>query len=247
MIALVGLRELSPRLRDQLMVTIRDRALIEARAKGLDVAAALRHPFRQLLKVDIVVSAFAVSVMLLIYYTAVGFSVIYLTTVFGFSVKDANGLGNWNWGFNVIAVLLVGIVSDRFRVRKPFMVVGGVIAAVMAVVYLEQAATTRATTRSRSCWRWARSSWAWHTRPWMASFTETRGGKQPGAHRHRPGDLGLDPPGGGVRRLPDHPGHRQLGHPAGQLRVHRSAYADPATAASWLRPGPPAVVATATT
>ena len=34
-IALVGLRELSPQLRDQLMVTMRDRALIEARAKGL--------------------------------------------------------------------------------------------------------------------------------------------------------------------------------------------------------------------
>ena len=71
-IALVGLRELSPQLRDQLMVTMRDRALIEARAKGIDVEAALRHPFRQLLKPDIIVSAIGVSMMLLIYYTAVG-------------------------------------------------------------------------------------------------------------------------------------------------------------------------------
>ena len=38
------LRELAPQLRDQLMVTMRDRALIEARAKGIDVEAALRHP-----------------------------------------------------------------------------------------------------------------------------------------------------------------------------------------------------------
>src|SRR6266851_4070468 len=97
LIALVGLRELSPQLRDQLMVTMRDRALIEARAKGLDVEAALRHPFRQLIKPDVVISAFAVSVMLLIYYTAVGFAVIYLVTVFGFSVKQADALGNWNW------------------------------------------------------------------------------------------------------------------------------------------------------
>src|SRR5215471_7990740 len=107
-IAFVGLRELSPRLRDQLMVTLRDRALIEARAKGLtdaDISNALRHPFRQLLKPDVVVSSVAISIFLLIYYTAVGFAVIYLTTVFGFSVKDANGLGNWNWGFNVIAVI----------------------------------------------------------------------------------------------------------------------------------------------
>src|SRR5271170_1997814 len=47
-IAFTGLRELSPRLRDQLMVTMRDRALIEARAQGMsdaDIETALRHPF----------------------------------------------------------------------------------------------------------------------------------------------------------------------------------------------------------
>ena len=155
------------------MVTMRDRALIEARAKGIsdaDIEAALRHPFRQLLKPDIIISAVAVSVMLLIYYTAVGFSVIYLTTVFGFSVKDANGLGNWNWGFNVIAVILVGVISDRFRVRKPFMVIGGVLAAVMVVVYLEQAGHHPATTPWRSCWHCCRSASAWPTpRGWPAS------------------------------------------------------------------------------
>ena len=100
-IALVGLRELSPQLRDQLMVTMRDRALIEARAKGIDIEAALKNPFRQLLKADVVVSAIAVSLMLLIYYTAVGFSVIYLQHRLRLLTKDANGLGNWNWGFNV--------------------------------------------------------------------------------------------------------------------------------------------------
>src|SRR5215469_3209815 len=42
-IALIGLRELSPGLRDQLMVTMRDRALIEARAKGLDVEALMKN------------------------------------------------------------------------------------------------------------------------------------------------------------------------------------------------------------
>jgi MFS family permease len=178
-IALIGLRELSPRLRDQLMVSIRDRALVEARAKGLDVEAALRHPFRQLLKVDIVVSAFAVSVMLLVYYTAVGFSLIYLTTVFGFSVKDGNGLGNWNWGFNVIAVLLVGIISDRFRVRKPFMVLGGVIAAVMVVVYLEQAGHHPGYYTIALMLAGLSLGLGIAFAPWMASFTETVEARNP--------------------------------------------------------------------
>ena len=181
-IAFIWLRELSPRLRDQLMVTIRDRALIEAKAKGLtdaDIEAALRHPFRQLLKPDIIVSAIAVSVMLLIYYTAVAFSVIYLTTVFGFSVKDANGLGNWNWGFNVIAVIVIGFVSDRFRVRKPFMVIGGVLAAVMTVIYLEQAGHHPGYYTLAIMLALLSLGLGIAYTPWMASYTETVEARNP--------------------------------------------------------------------
>ena len=119
------------------MVTMRDRPLIEARAKGIDIAAALRHPFRQLIKADIVISAVAVSVFLLGSTTPRSASSSSTPqTVFGFTTQQANGLGNWNWGFNVIAVVLIGVISDRFRVRKPFMVIGGVVAAVMIVIYL---------------------------------------------------------------------------------------------------------------
>ena len=181
-IALVGLKELSPQLRDQLMVTMRDRALIEARAKGLtdaDIEAALRHPFRQLLKPDIIVSSIAVSIMLLIYYTAVAFAVIYLTTVFGFSVKDANGLGNWNWGFNVIAVIAIGIISDRFRVRKPFMVIGGVLAAVMTVVYLEQAGHHPGYYTLAIMLALLSLGLGIAYTPWMASYTETVEARNP--------------------------------------------------------------------
>ena len=181
-IAFIWLRELSPQLRDQLMVTMRDRALIEARAKGIsdaDIEAALRHPFRQLLKPDIIISAVAVSVMLLFYYTAVGFSVIYLTTVFGFSVKDANGLGNWTWGFNVIAVILIGVISDRFRVRKPFMVIGGVLAAVMVVVYLEQAGHHPSYYTLAIMLALLSFGLGVAYTPWMASFTETVEARNP--------------------------------------------------------------------
>ena len=181
-IAFVGLRELSPALRDQLMVTLHDRALIEARAKGLssaDIDAALRHPFQQLLKPDIIISAIAVSIMLLIYYTAVGFAVIYLTTVFGFSVKNANGLGNWNWGFNVIAVIAVGFISDCFRVRKPFMVIGGVLAAVMTVIYLEQAGHHPGYYTLAIMLALLALGLGIAYTPWMASYTETVEARNP--------------------------------------------------------------------
>jgi MFS family permease len=178
-IAAIGLRELAPSLRDQLMVTMRDRALVEARAKGLDIEAALRHPFRQLLHADVIISAFAVSVMLLIYYTSVGFFVIYAGTVFNFSTKDANGLGNWNWGFNVIAVILIGVVSDRLRVRKPFMVIGGVGAAIMIVVYLNQAGHHPSYYSLAIILAVLSFALGVAYTPWMASFTETVEARNP--------------------------------------------------------------------
>jgi len=173
LIALFGLRELSPQLRDQLMVTMQDRALIEMRAKGLDIESALKNPWRQLLKPDIIISAVAVSIMLLIYYTAVLASVIYLSTVFGESLKDANGLGNWNWGFNAIGVILIGVISDRFRVRKPFMVIGGVLAAVMVVLYLMEAGKHPGYYTLAILLALMALGLGVAYTPWMASFTET--------------------------------------------------------------------------
>jgi ACS family D-galactonate transporter-like MFS transporter len=173
LVALVGLRELSPQLRDQIMVTMHDRALIEAKAKGIDVEAALRQPFRQLMKPDVIISALAVSIMLLIYYTAVGFAVIYLTTVFGISVHEADALGNWNWGFNAVAVILIGVISDRFRVRKPFMVIGGVAAAIMTVVYLAQAGRHPSYYSLALILAGLAFALGVAYTPWMASFTET--------------------------------------------------------------------------
>ena len=172
-VALIGMRELSPGLRDQLMVSMQDRALIEAKAKGIDIEASLRNPWRQLVKPDVLISATGISVFLGIYYTTVGFGLLYYATVFGFSTKNSNGLLNWSWGFNVVAVILIGFFSDRVRVRKPFMIVGGAAASVMMVVYLLQAGhhpgyyTLAVLAAALSfCLGVAYV-------PWMASFTET--------------------------------------------------------------------------
>jgi MFS family permease len=174
LIALVGLRELSPGLRDQLMVSIRDRALIEMRAKGLDIEAAMKNHWRQLLRADVVISAFAVSIMLLIYYALVGFLVIYATTVLGFTLKQANNLGYYCWAFNTVAVILIGMTSDRFRVRKPFMVVGAIGSAVVLVLFLLQ---SKSGTHSFGLIAAYLAIMLFFLgvayTPWMASFTET--------------------------------------------------------------------------
>jgi MFS family permease len=168
------LRELTPQLRDQLQVSSRDRALIEARAAGVDVEASLRHPFRQMIKPNIVLSAFAISVFLIIYYIAVGFFPVYFQTIFGFSQSTANSLGNWMWAFNAGALLVIGYVSDRAMVRKPFMVLGAIGAIVFTVLF-----TLRATHPDTSFSTFAvllsllAVSLGVAYAPWMASYTET--------------------------------------------------------------------------
>ena len=171
-IAVIGLRELSPQLRDQLMVSMRDRALIEARARGLDVKTLTEHPWRQMLRLDIIGSAFAISVFLLVYYTAVGFFTVYFTSLFGFTLSTANGIGNWFWAFDAAALIIIGIISDRVGVRKPFMVLGAVGAIVMTIVFLNLGhGTTYATFALVISILAVFLAIAYA--PWMASFTET--------------------------------------------------------------------------
>ncbi len=174
------LRELTPELRDQVMVSSRDRVLVEARAKGIDVAAALRNPIRQMVKPDIIGSAFAISVFLIIYYTAVGFFPVYFQTIFGFSQSKANALGNWNWAFNAVALLVVGALSDLVRVRKPFMIVGAIGAVIFTVLFALRA-THPHTSYSTFVWLLIGISVSLGVAyaPWMASFTETVENRNP--------------------------------------------------------------------
>jgi len=171
-LAVVGLRELSPQLRDQLMVSMRDRALIEARARGMNVRTLTEHPWRQMLRLDIIGSAFAISVFLLVYYTAVGFFTVYFSSLFGFSLSTANSIGNWFWAFDAAALIIIGIISDRVGVRKPFMVVGAIGAIIMTIVFLNLGKGTTFSTFALVISILA-IFLAIAYAPWMASFTET--------------------------------------------------------------------------
>lgn len=135
LIAFFGLRELAPELRDQLMVSAKERALLEARAAGIDVEAATRRPLRTMLKPDLVSSSVAIAVFLLIYFAAVSVLTIFWVVVFNRTAPQANGINTWYWTANAITLVAIGIVSDAFRVRKPFMVLGGV-GTIVATLFL---------------------------------------------------------------------------------------------------------------
>jgi len=154
------------------MVSLRDRALIEAKARGIDITESLKKPWKQMLHLDIIGSAFGISVFLMFYYTAVGFFVIYFETLHGFTLSQANSLGNWFWAFDAAVLIIVGVISDRVGVRKPFMVVGAIGAIAMLIVFLNLGVSTTYATFAVVISIMA-AFLAVAYAPWMASFTET--------------------------------------------------------------------------
>jgi MFS family permease len=144
----------------------------EARARGLDPEDAGDHPWRRVLRPDVIVPAFGCAVLLLVYYTAVVFFPSYFATVRGFSLASANSLGVWLWAFAGAALLLAGIASDATGVRKPFMVAGAVGAIASTVVLADLGRATPygmyalMVSLLAVCLGVAFG-------PWMAAFTET--------------------------------------------------------------------------
>lgn len=138
-IAFVGLRELSPQLRDQLMVSDNERALVDARARGIDIEKiATPHPWRSMLRLDLIASALGISVFLLIYFASVSVLTLYWVVIFNRTTAEANGINTWYWAVDAVMLIAIGVLSDRLRVRKPFMVIGGVAAIVVTMLMISQ-------------------------------------------------------------------------------------------------------------
>jgi MFS family permease len=188
-IALFFLKDLSSKIRDQLMVSVHDRALVEARALGLSdevVKEATARPWSQILKWDLVGSAFGISIFLLIYFVAASFFTIYYVVTFknpsglNFTVTQANGLNTWFWAADTIALITVGVLSDRLRVRKPFMLIGTLWSMAALIIFLMRAShpNTSYSTLATMAVFLAVGLAIVYT-PWMAGYTETVESKNP--------------------------------------------------------------------
>jgi hypothetical protein len=181
-VAIAFLRELSPALRDQLMVELKDRALIEAKAATVDPEQLLEHHWRRLLKLDVLGSAVGVSLLLFVYFTTLLLGVVYFTTTYGYSESRANGLMNWWWIPAVITILTAGFVSDAIKVRKPFMFAGGAFMAAGALRLALNSTSPHTThTALATTMLLLGVGMGLAYAPWMASFTETVENHNPAA------------------------------------------------------------------
>jgi MFS family permease len=168
-----GLRELSPGMRDQVMTSLREKATIEERAGSIDVAAAVAHPWRQMLTPRVIFSSIGISAFLLIYFAAVGFFPLYLTTIFKFSLSQANGLVGIFWIVNVVAAIVIGLISDRTIVRKPYMLGGAIATIVVTILFISRIGQPTGATLMAIFLALFGITLATAYVTWMASFTET--------------------------------------------------------------------------
>lgn len=182
-ITIFGLKELPPSIRDQVMVDARDRALVEARMRGIDVEASLQHPVRQMLKPDILLSGLAISLFLVFYIVLVAFGPTYFQIVFNYKEQDGNRVLIAAWVANATGLVLFGYLSDKLGVRKPFMLVGGLLSTVFMVLFAMEATHFgtqalpfggtplfgRLAFLAAACLLFAGMAYV----TWMASYTET--------------------------------------------------------------------------
>jgi MFS family permease len=164
------------------MVSIHDRALVEARAAGIDPEAALKGHWRQMLRPGIAGSAVAISLFLMSYFLFTAFVVVFLGTVFGYPAAAANALTNWYWIAAALTMPVLGFASDRLGVRKPFMLAGAVISA--TGVALLAAATTHPHTSYHTFALYfvlMAAGFGLAFPAWMAGFTETVEKENPAA------------------------------------------------------------------
>jgi MFS family permease len=179
MICVFFLRELPAGIRSQRMAAMNERVLVEARARGLDLAALTRNRWRQMLHVNTIFSPIAINLFLIIYFTAIAYFVFYLPEFLHFSLSSFNGIQEIYWAVNIVALVVWGYLSDRLRVRKPFMVLGS-IGTIVSIILLMNAKAGVSFTTMALILSLLSTSLACAYAPWFASFTETLEAYNPG-------------------------------------------------------------------
>jgi MFS family permease len=136
LIAFFGLRELGPGLRGQVVMTADDATRLEEQAARFDAAAATRHPWRQMLRWSILISALGYGLYNVPRYTFNVFLPTYLNGALAIPLAQANSIASVFGLAFIGGSLVIGFYSDRLQVRKPFILIGTCAVALTLVFFM---------------------------------------------------------------------------------------------------------------
>jgi hypothetical protein len=173
-LAMLFLRELNGADRDRIVGALEAETGAALSSRGLSPKAAIRRPYRQMFRLDIVGPAVGISLFLLMYYTAIGVLPVYFQTNLNFSASQSNSLLNWLWATTAVSMLVFGALSDQLRIRKPLVLAGALFSVPVDIAFLSKAGSGSPTFSSIAILLaltgvWLGAAYA----PWMAAFTET--------------------------------------------------------------------------
>jgi OPA family glycerol-3-phosphate transporter-like MFS transporter len=123
-----NIADLSPRLRARIRQSERQvvwTATVVGKARGRDL----------LVRPRLWAHAVGISLWLVMYLTLTKYGPTMLVDSFGVSTARASAIMSAFWMFDLVVLIAVGRVSDRLRLRKPF-VLGGTLVAVLVAGYL---------------------------------------------------------------------------------------------------------------
>ena len=137
-ICFFGMRDLSASLRGQIMMSLREKELLEARARNLNVEEALKNPWRQILRPRLLICVIGNSLSLVLLFAIVLYFPTYLNSVFKFPLAEANGLVSLFTIIGLVFALGSGYISDRLLVRKPILLASAILAVIVTIFFISR-------------------------------------------------------------------------------------------------------------
>ncbi|HEY6417461.1 MAG TPA: MFS transporter [Candidatus Binataceae bacterium] len=133
------LKDLSAELRVQVFRS--ELASMEAEGRRLPKAAELpsgtRDAFARLLAhSEVWLMVLGVTASLTLYFAIQPFGPLMFTQAFHYSPADAARLNGNFWLANLAALVITGLISDRFQTRKPIAIFGGVLAVLLMIYWI---------------------------------------------------------------------------------------------------------------
>lgn len=124
LLCLLGLRELSAPLRNQIIMSAQEKDRVEAQAQLAVPAPSIRGAWQQVLRVPILLVAIGYPLYQFMVITVTTFFPLYLSSSAGFPLPQADAMLSVFWVVYGGTALLVGFISDLTIVRKPYILLG---------------------------------------------------------------------------------------------------------------------------
>jgi len=162
----VNIADLSPRLRAQILRSEQEALGAADEQKPLRALELFKHR-------HIWAHVVAISLWLIVYMTVSLLGQTMLVDSFGVSVAKASSIMSAFWILDLVALIVVGRISDKLQLRKPFSLIGTLLGVVVMIYFISlMGRSTAPVTELMIAGALLGATLAMAYAPWMANYSE---------------------------------------------------------------------------